>query len=92
MKSNWLSRLLGQSDKPSSADIAKQRLTVLVASNDNQLRDTLTQERINKMKLEILEVVGRYLSTVQLDDIEINHRKEDTMDVLEMSINLPEKK
>lgn len=92
MKSNWLSRLLGQSDKPSSADIAKQRLTVLVASNDHQLRNTLSQERINKMKIELLEVVGRYISTVQLDDIEINHRKEDAMDVLEMSINLPEQK
>lgn len=92
MKTNWFSRLLGQGDKSSSADIAKQRLTVLVASNDNQLRNTLTQERINKMKIELLEVVGRYLSTVQLDDIIINHRKEDTMDVLEMSINLPEQK
>lgn len=91
MKKSWLARLLGQSDEPTSADIAKQRLMVVVASNDNQLRNTLTQERIDKMKREILDVVGRYVSSVQLDDIEINHRKEDAMDVLEMSINLPDR-
>lgn len=91
MKKSWLARLLGHEDKPTSAEIAKQRLMVLVASDDNQLRNTLTQERIDKMKREILDIVGRYVTQVQLDDIEINHRKEDSMDVLEMSINLPER-
>lgn len=89
-KKSWFSRLLGQDDTPTSAEIAKNRLTVLVASNDNQLKNRLTQERIDKMKREIAEVVSKYVSGVQIDDIAINHRKEESMDVLQMNINLPE--
>lgn len=89
-KKSWFSRLLGQDDAPTSAEIAKNRLTVLVASNDNQLKNRLTQERIDKMKREIAEVVSKYVSGVQIDDIAINHRKEESMDVLQMNINLPE--
>lgn len=91
-KKSWLARLLGQDDTPTSAEIAKNRLTVLVASNDNQLKNRLTQDRIDKMKREIAEVVNKYVAGMQIDDININHRKEDTMDVLQMSINLPEVK
>lgn len=91
-KKSWFSRLLGQDNTPSSAEIAKNRLTVLVASNDNQLKTRLTQERIDKMKREIAEVVSKYVSGVQIDDIDINHTKEESMDVLQMSISLPEKK
>lgn len=91
-KKSWFSRLLGQDNTPSSAEIAKNRLTVLVASNDNQLKTRLTQERIDKMKREIAEVVSKYVSGVQIDDIDINHTKEESMDVLQMSISLPENK
>ncbi|MDO4426560.1 MAG: cell division topological specificity factor MinE [Moraxella sp.] len=91
-KKSWFSRLLGQDSGPSSAEIAKNRLTVLVASNDNQLKTRLTQERIDKMKREIAEVVSKYVSGVQIDDIDINHTKEESMDVLQMSISLPENK
>ncbi len=91
-KNTWLARLFGQDSGQSSADIAKQRLTVLVASNDKQLKSRLTQDRIDKMKREIVDVVNKYVGGVQLDDIYINHTKEDSMDILQMSINLPENK
>lgn len=91
-KQSWLSRLLGQSSNtPSSAEIAKDRLTVLVASN-NQLRSRLTSERIEQMKREIADVVGKYVSGVDINAVNINHRKEESMDVLEMNISLPEKR
>lgn len=91
-KQSWFSRLLGQNSGPTSAEIAKNRLTVLVASDDNQLKIRLTQDRIDKMKREIADVVSRYVSGVQIEDIDINHCKEDSMDVLQMNINLPDHK
>jgi len=44
------------------------------------------------MKREILEVVNKYVNGVQINDVNINHRHEDNLDVLEMNINLPDAK
>ncbi len=90
--SSWLDRLLGRQPTKTSADIAKERLTVLVASDNKQLRSRLTQDNIDKMKREIAEVVNRYIGNVALEDIDINRRTEEDMDILQMSINLPEHK
>lgn len=88
-KQSWFARLLGQEDRPSSAEIAKNRLTVLVASND-RLKTRLSQECINRMKREVAEVISRYVGGVQSDSIAIDYRKEDSIDVLQMSVNLPD--
>ena len=69
--------------------MATERLKVIVAS-ENRLNSRLTSERNEKMKREILEVVNKYVNGVQIDDVNINHRHEDTLDVLEMNISLPE--
>ena len=71
--------------------MATERLKVIVAS-ENRQTTVLTADRIEKMKREILEVVNKYVSGVQIDDVNINHRSEDSLDVLEMNINLPEHK
>lgn len=90
-KTSWFARLFGQEENVSSADIAKDRLKVVIASNNDRLKNRLTTDRIEKMKREILEVVNKYVSGVQIDDVNINHRHEDSIDVLEMNINLPER-
>ncbi|MDO4250192.1 MAG: cell division topological specificity factor MinE [Moraxella sp.] len=90
-KSPWWSRLFGAEDTPSSADIAADRLMVMVASG-RQLSDRLTADRIEKMKREIAEVVSKYIGGVALDDINIHQRKADNMDVLEMNIQLPDQR
>lgn len=90
-KQSWWERLLGIGNTTSSsAAIAKDRLTVLVASNNTQLQTRLTPDRIEQMKREIAAVVSRYVSGLGDDSININHRKEDSMDVLEMNISLPD--
>lgn len=89
-KQSWWARLLGQTTTSSSAAIAKDRLTVLVASNNSQLKTRLTPERIEEMKREIASVVSKYVSGLDDNSININHRKEDSMDVLEMNISLPD--
>ncbi|SJM72976.1 Cell division topological specificity factor [Psychrobacter piechaudii] len=74
-----------------SANTATERLKVIVAS-ENRLNSRLTADRIEKMKREILEVVNKYVNGVQINDVNINHRHEDNLDVLEMNINLPDAK
>lgn len=93
-KTSWFSRFLGQQNTPSSADIAKDRLTVLVASGNNRLQNRLTDETIDKMKREILDVISRYVAGVDFDDVEIKKDKSEeagNMDILAMYINLPDK-
>lgn len=81
--------LFGESNKQNSASIAKDRLKVIVATH--HLNERLPPERIDEMKKEILEVVNRYVSGVRMSDVNIQQRKEDDMDILEMNVNLPER-
>ncbi|WP_230658000.1 cell division topological specificity factor MinE [Psychrobacter sp. I-STPA10] len=89
-KKGFWSNLFSSSEQESgSAHTATERLKVIVAS-ENRLNNRLTADRIEKMKREILEVVNKYVNGVQIDDVNIHHRHEDSLDVLEMNINLPD--
>lgn len=79
--------LFGES-KSNSANIATERLKVIVAS-EHRLHNRLTTDRIERMKREILSVVNNYVSGVQMSDVQIQHHTEANMEVLEMNINLP---
>lgn len=91
MKKGFWSTLFGGNTGSNSADIAKDRLKVIVASHD-RLNTRLTADRIEQMKREILAVVNKYVNGVSIDDLNINHRHEDNLDVLEMNISLPDRK
>ena len=80
-----------QEKTQSSADIAKDRLKVIVATN-HRLNMRLSAERVEEMKQEIFEVVNKYIQGVQKDDVDIQQRQEDNMDILEMNVNLPERR
>lgn len=86
---SWsIGRLWGQRE-PTSAEIATERLHVLLVTSEGaRLNSRLTSQRLEEMKLEIAQVIGRYVGAVQSDDIKIEQRKEDNMDVLEMSVSL----
>lgn len=90
-KGFWGNLFVSENHRAGSAHTATERLKVIVAS-ENRLNTRLTPDRIEKMKREILEVVNNYVSGVQIDDVNINHRHEDALDVLEMNINLPDRK
>ncbi|MDO4896924.1 MAG: cell division topological specificity factor MinE [Moraxella sp.] len=89
MAKGFLGSLFGEPDKPNSASIAKDRLKVIVATH--HLNDRLPPERIEAMKQEILVVVNRYVSGVRMNDVNIQQRKENDLDILEMNVNLPER-
>ena len=88
MRGFW-SNIFGGNEEPRSAQVAKDRLKVIIASHD-RLNTRLTPVRIDEMKREILAVVNRFVSGVQMDDVNIKQRHENDLDVLELSIHLPD--
>ncbi len=88
-KRGFLGSLFGGDTKSNSAHRATERLKVIVAS-ENRLTNRLNPERIEMMKLEILDVVNKYFAGVKLDDVDLQHHCDENIQVLEMNINLPE--
>ncbi|MCG2574912.1 MULTISPECIES: cell division topological specificity factor MinE [Acinetobacter] len=83
------SKLFGNEDKLPSAQMAKDRLKVIVASEQG-LGRRLSQDKIDQMKKEIMEVVSRYVRGVDEQHIQMQVRSEANIEMLEMNINLPE--
>lgn len=72
--------------KPSTANLAKERLKIIV---EHSRADAKRPEYLNKMRLEILEVVSKYVN-IELDDINTNIAQHGESEVLELNIVLPE--
>ncbi len=83
------SKLFSSDGKPSSAQTAKDRLKVIVASEQG-LGKRLSQDKIDQMKKEIMQVVNRYVRGVDEQNIQMQVRSEANIEMLEMNINLPE--
>ncbi len=81
----------GNEPTKGSANKATERLKVIVASDTRTVNSQLTDATMEQMKMEILQVINKYVTGVNHNDLNINHRKEDSVDLLEMSINIPEK-
>ena len=64
------SKLFSGEDKPSSARTAKDRLKVIVASEQG-LGRRLSQDKIDQMKTEIMQVVNRYVRGVDEQHIQM---------------------
>lgn len=85
------SKLFSGEDKPSSARTAKDRLKVIVASEQG-LGRRLSQDKIDQMKTEIMQVVNLYVRGVDEQHIQMQVRSEANIEMLEMNINLPEER
>ena len=85
------SKLFSGEDKPSSAQTAKDRLKVIVASEQG-LGKRLSQDKIDQMKKEIMAVVSRYVRGVDENDVQMTVRSEANIEMLEMNIELPEER
>lgn len=84
---SWLSDLFG-SKKVKSADLARERLTVVIArqraDDSNPSPDFLPA-----LQKELIEVISRYVH-VNPDDISVQLEKQDNYEALKVSIVLPE--
>ncbi len=85
------SKLFSGDEKPSSAQTAKDRLKVIVASEQG-LGRRLGQDKLDQMKKEIMQVVSRYVRGVDEQHIQMQARSEANIEMLEMNINLPEER
>ncbi|WP_273778588.1 MULTISPECIES: cell division topological specificity factor MinE [unclassified Acinetobacter] len=85
------SKLFSADDKQPSAKTAKDRLKVIVASEQG-LGKRLSQDKIDQMKKEIMQVVNRYVRGVDEQHIQMQVRSEANIEMLEMNINLPEER
>ena len=64
------SKLFSGDEKPSSAQTAKDRLKVIVASEQG-LGRRLGQDKLDQMKKEIMQVVSRYVRGVDEQHIQM---------------------
>lgn len=77
-----LERLFNRNPSPSSRDEAKQRLKLIIAHD----RSGLSEETLETMRQEILEVVARYVE-IDIESTEFNLESEEGVTAL--SANLP---
>ena len=74
--------------QPKSANIAKERLRIIVAQERSARSAT---DYLPLLQRELLEVIRKYVN-VDPDAIVVTVEKEDGHEVLELSVALPEKK
>jgi cell division topological specificity factor len=84
---SFLSFLLGQK-KTTSAVVAKERLQIILAherTGKNTSPDYLPQ-----LQQELLAVISKYVN-INLEDIKVQLERQDTLEVLEVKIEMPQK-
>ena len=82
---SFLSKLFGEKKK--TAEIAKNRLSLLIAHERSG--GSPTADFLPALHRGLIEVISKDVSVDQ-DDIKVHLDKQDNMDVLEVNIVLPE--
>lgn len=85
-----LFNLFKQNKKKNTANLAKERLQILIAHEHADNRST-GPEYLPKLRDELLQVIRKY---VQVDDDSVNVKVEkgDNYDMLELNVTLPDAK
>jgi cell division topological specificity factor len=73
--------------KPSTAQVAKERLRIIVSQERSKRGGP---DYLPLLRKELLEVIRKYVN-VNPDAIQVSVEKEDGHEVLELSVALPEK-
>lgn len=83
---SWLERIFGAS-QPKSAQLAKERLTLVIAHQraDNES----TPNFLPELQKELIEVISKYVK-VNSEDIKVQLERKDNYEVLEVNIVMPE--
>ncbi|QRN41422.1 MAG: cell division topological specificity factor MinE [Neisseriaceae bacterium] len=74
--------------KENSANIAKDRLQIIIAQERGKSQ---APDYLPMLQKELMEVLAKYVQ-ISSDDIKINHDTKDGIDVLELNIILPDDK
>jgi cell division topological specificity factor len=89
-----LSFFLGEKKK--TADIAKERLKFLLVHERTDQGDCADPDYLHAMERELIEVIRKYVESKHVKigpkDITVERQKQGGLEVLEVKIELPEKK
>jgi len=80
--------LLGERKK--TASVAKERLQIILA-HERAGRSAAEPDYLPALQRDLVEVIGKYVR-IDPKDIKVNVKRQDDLDVLEVMIELPEKK
>ena len=81
---SFLSFLLGQ--KKASASVAKDRLQLILI---NERGNGTGPDYLPQLQKELVEVISRYVK-ISPDDIKVNLDRQDSLEVLEVKIEMPQ--
>lgn len=85
---SFLSFLLGEKKK--TASVAKERLQIILA-HERAGRGAATPDYLPALQRELVAVIGKYIQ-INPDDIKVQLERQDDLEVLEVKIELPERK
>ena len=80
--------LLGEKKK--TASVAKERLQIILAHERNG-RSPATPDYLPALQRELVAVISKYIK-INPDDIKVQLDRQDNLDVLEVKIELPDRK
>jgi cell division topological specificity factor len=83
---SFLSFLLGEKKK--TASVAKERLQIILA-HERTGRSAIRPDYLPALQRELIAVISKYVA-INPDHIKVNLERQDTLDVLEVKIELPE--
>lgn len=85
---SFLSFLLGEKKK--TASVAKERLQIILA-HERAGRSAAEPDYLPALQRELVAVIGKYIH-INPDDIKVQLERQDDLEVLEVKIELPDRK
>ncbi|GAA0740130.1 cell division topological specificity factor MinE [Ideonella azotifigens] len=85
---SFLSFLLGE--KKATASVAKERLQIILA-HERSGRSAATPDYLPALQRELVAVISKYVS-INPEDIKVLLERQDNLEVLEVKIELPDRK
>ena len=85
---SFLSFFLGEKKK--TASVAKERLQIILA-HERSGRNAAEPDDLPALQRELVAVIGKYIK-INPDDIKVQLDRQDNLDVLEVKIELPDRK
>lgn len=86
--SSFLSFFLGEEKK--TANVAKERLQIILA-HERSGRSGHEPDYLPALQRDLIAVISKYVQ-IDPDDIKVNLERDGNLDVLEVKIELPDKK
>lgn len=85
---SFLSFFLGEKKK--TASVAKERLQIILA-HERSGRNAAEPDYLPALQRELVAVICKYIN-INPDDIKVQLERQDNLDVLEVKIELPDRK